>query len=319
MFGLKADWSVDIASRYFTLEDYAGGEARWCPGCGDHGILSAIQRICRDEQIPPEQVVAVSGIGCSSRFPHYMNTYGFHGLHGRALPIASGIKSRRPDLHVWVATGDGDCFSIGAGHWLHAVRYNMDMTVVIFDNGIYGLTKKQTSPTSPTGLKTNTHPLGISLPPQNPLTITLGIANVSFVAQTVDWNPAHLYATLRAAFDHKGFSFVRVLQRCPAYTANMFEELQKDPARLLLLTSDTSQGVPLDPSVARLFPTTHQHDPSDLGKALAVAANVDPVPIGLLFQDSERPCYDTLSAEGIHMGVDEKLGALDRAFDSFAI
>jgi 2-oxoglutarate ferredoxin oxidoreductase subunit beta len=195
----------------------------------------------------------------------------------------------------------------------------MDMTVVIFDNGIYGLTKNQTSPTSPAGLKTNTHPLGITLPPQNPLTITLGISNVSFVAQTVDWNPAHLYATLRAAFDHKGFSFVRVLQRCPAYTANMFEALQKDPARLLLLTNDTQQGISLDPSVARLFPTTHQHDPRDLASALKVAVSVDPVPIGLLYQDAERPCYNTLSAQGIDMGVDEKLRAIDHALDSFAV
>ena len=136
MFGLKTDWSLDVLPRYFTLEDYEGGVARWCPGCGDHGVLTAVQRICRDEQLPPEKTVCVSGIGCSSRFPHYMKTYGFHGLHGRALPVACGIKSRRPDLKVWVATGDGDCCSIGAGHWVHAVRYNMDMVVMLFDNNI---------------------------------------------------------------------------------------------------------------------------------------------------------------------------------------
>ena len=117
MFGLKGDWSLDVKERYFTLEDYCGAEPRWCTGCGDHGILAAVHRVCRDAQLKPEKTVAVSGIGCSSRLPHYMKTYGFHGLHGRALPVACGIKSRRPDLDVWVATGDGDCFSIGAAHW----------------------------------------------------------------------------------------------------------------------------------------------------------------------------------------------------------
>ncbi len=157
MFGLKADWSLEVFERYFTIGDYDGGEARWCPGCGDHGVLTAVQRVLRDEQLPPEMTVCVSGIGCSSRLPHYMGTYGFHGLHGRALPVACGIKSRRPDLDVWVATGDGDCFSIGTAHWIHAIRYNMDMTVMVFDNAIYGLTKAQTSPTSPLGLQ-DQHP-----------------------------------------------------------------------------------------------------------------------------------------------------------------
>ena len=140
MFGLKGDWSLEVKDRYFTLDDYSGAVPRWCTGCGDHGILAAVHRVCRESQIAPEKTVAVSGIGCSSRLPHYMKTYGFHGLHGRALPVACGVKSRRPDLDVWVATGDGDCFSIGAAHWIHAMRYNMDITLLVFDNGIYGLT-----------------------------------------------------------------------------------------------------------------------------------------------------------------------------------
>ena len=171
MFGLKGDWSLEVKERYFTLDDYCGAEPRWCTGCGDHGILAAVHRVCRDSQVEPEKTVAVSGIGCSSRLPHYMKTYGFHGLHGRALPVACGIKSRRPDLDVWVATGDGDCFSIGAAHWVHAMRYNMDLTMLVFDNGIYGLTKKQTSPTTPLDVPTNTHPSGALLPPMNPLTM----------------------------------------------------------------------------------------------------------------------------------------------------
>ena len=139
------------------LEDYQSGVPRWCTGCGDNAILAAVQRLCRDEQLRPEKTVFVSGIGCSSRFPHYMKTYGFHGIHGRALPIAEGVKMARPDLHVFVNTGDGDCCSIGAAHWIHAIRYNMNLTVFLHDNQIYGLTKKQASPTSPIGHQEQHH------------------------------------------------------------------------------------------------------------------------------------------------------------------
>ncbi|HNO11727.1 MAG TPA: thiamine pyrophosphate-dependent enzyme, partial [bacterium] len=196
MFGLKSDCVLDIPEDYYTLADYESATARWCPGCGDHGILTAVQRLCSEKQLPPEKTVFVSGIGCSSRLPHYMKTYGFHGLHGRALPVANGIKFRRPDLHVFVATGDGDCCSIGTAHWIHAIRYNMNITVLLLDNEIYGLTKGQASPTSNKGTVSNTSPRGSQLPPINPIQTTLGVSNVSFVAQTVDWNPAHLYATI---------------------------------------------------------------------------------------------------------------------------
>ncbi len=317
MFGLKTDWSLDVLPRYFTLEDYEGGVARWCPGCGDHGVLTAVQRICRDEQLLPEKTVCVSGIGCSSRFPHYMKTYGFHGLHGRALPVACGIKSRRPDLSVWVATGDGDCCSIGAGHWLYAVRYNMDMVVMMFDNNIYGLTKAQTSPTSRPGLKTNTHPFGAWLPALNPTAVTLGMTNVSFVAQTVDWNPVHLHATLHAAYKHKGFSFVRIMQRCPQYTSHVFEEAQKDPSRVLLLKHEN--GLEVDPALERIFPNKMSHDPSDLGEALEISRREDVIPIGLFFQDPKRPRYEQVSALGIDMTAEEKLAALDKELDKFAL
>ena len=134
---------------HHELEDYQSGVPRWCTGCGDNAILAAVQRLCRDEDLRPEKTMFVSGIGCSSRFPHYMKTYGFHGIHGRALPVAEGIKMARPDLNVFVNTGDGDCCSIGAAHWIHAIRYNMNMTVMLHDNQVYGLTKKQASPTSP--------------------------------------------------------------------------------------------------------------------------------------------------------------------------
>ncbi len=317
MFGLKADWSLDVHERYFTIGDYAGGEARWCPGCGDHGVLTTVHRVCRDAQIPPEKTVAVSGIGCSSRLPHYMNTYGFHGLHGRALPIAQGIKSRRPDLDVWVATGDGDCFSIGGCHWLHAIRYNMDMTVLVFDNAIYGLTKKQTSPTSPCGLRTNTHPTGALLPPLNPLTVTLGITNVSFVAQVVDWNPPLLYETIKAAHQHRGTSFVRIIQRCPVFVDGVFGEFQDDPAKILLLRHE--KGIQVEDAIGRLFKTQVEHDPSDLVGALSIASDPTVMPVGLLYHNPNAVVYEDLSSVGMGMSDEEKLAGLNKALDAFAI
>ena len=173
----------------YTIEDYQSNVPRWCTGCGDNSMLVALQRLCRDRQLPPEKTVCVSGIGCASRFPHYMKTYGFHSIHGRAIPVAEGVKIRRPDLHVFVNTGDGDCCSIGTAHWIHGIRRNMNMTVMLHDNNIYGLTKMQMSPTTPRGQKSNTSPKGAFLNPLNPLTVTLGVENVSFVAQAVDWIP----------------------------------------------------------------------------------------------------------------------------------
>ncbi len=308
---------MEVLPRYFTLEDYEGGVARWCPGCGDHAVLAAVQRICRDEQLLPEKTVCVSGIGCSSRFPHYMKTYGFHGLHGRALPVACGVKSRRPDLTVWVATGDGDCCSIGTAHWIHAIRYNMDMVVMVFDNNIYGLTKAQTSPTSRVGLKTNTHPSGALLPPLNPSTVTLGISNVSFVAQTVDWNPVHLHSTLLAAYQHKGLSFVRIMQRCPQYTAAVFDAAQQDPSLVMLLNHE--DGIGLDPAVAKIFPNQATHDPSNLHEAMAVASRDDVIPIGLLFRDPDCPRYEEMTSHGVGMTAEEKLAGLEAELDKFAL
>lgn len=317
MFGLKTDWSLDVLPRYFTLEDYEGGVARWCPGCGDHAVLTAVQKICRDEQLAPEQTVCVSGIGCSSRFPHYMKTYGFHGLHGRALPVACGVKSRRPELKVWVATGDGDCCSIGTAHWIHAIRYNMDITVMLFDNNIYGLTKAQTSPTSRPGLKTNTHPRGAFLPPINPTATTLGVANCSFVAQSVDWNPAHLHATLHAAYKHRGLSFVRIMQRCPQYTAEVFVQAQQDPSLVLLLEHEN--GITIDPAVARIFPNKMAHDPSNHAEAQEIASRDDVIPIGLFYQNESRPCYQDFTSVGTDMTVEQKLAGLEKELDRFAI
>ncbi|MCB1033824.1 MAG: 2-oxoglutarate oxidoreductase [Acidobacteria bacterium] len=317
MFGLNQDWSFEVPDRYFTLENYEGGVARWCPACGDHAVLSAVQRICRDEQVPPEETVAVSGIGCSSRFPHYLHAYGFHGLHGRPLPVAQGVRSRRPDLHLWVATGDGDCCSIGAGHWVHAIRYNMKMTVMLFDNNIYGLTKKQTSPTTPTGYVTNTHPGGSLLPPLNPVLTTLGFSNVSFVARTVDWNPLHLYRTLHTAYHHPGLSFVHILQRCPTYTDDVLLELRNDPDLIQLLVHE--DGVPADPPVAKLYKNHEEHDPSDIVAARRLAGAPGRVNIGLFYRDDSAPRYDETTVRGLGMTPEEKVENLDKVLDRFAV
>jgi len=317
MFGMNADWSLEVFERYFTIGDYAGGEARWCPGCGDHGILTAVHKILRDKQVEPESTVAVSGIGCSSRLPHYMGTYGFHGLHGRALPIACGVKSRRPDLDVWVATGDGDCFSIGTAHWIHAMRYNMDMTLLVFDNGVYGLTKAQTSPTSPVGFKTNTHPFGAILPPLNPLTATLGITNISFVAQVVDWSPPLLYEVIKAAHSHKGTGFVRIIQRCPVFSDELSKSLQNDPDRILLLQHE--KGIPIDASAKRQFSNLIEHDPSNLSAARDLAEDVSRVPVGLLYHNPDALCYETLSSQGIEFTAKQRLAGINAALDRFTI
>jgi 2-oxoglutarate ferredoxin oxidoreductase subunit beta len=317
MYGLKEDWELEASPRCMVLEDYTGATPRWCPGCGDHAVLSAVQRLCRDEQLPPEKTVVVSGIGCSSRFPHYMKTYGFHGLHGRPLPIASGVRSRRPDLHIFVVTGDGDCCAIGTAHWIHAIRYNMHMTVMMLDNNIYGLTKMQSSPTTPIDKHSNTHPYGTSLSPLNPLSVTLGITNASFVAQTIDWNPLHVYATLQAAHRHQGLSFVRILQRCPHYMADEFEPLQQDPSRVLLLTHP--DGIGVDKEVAAVFKNRQEHDPRNLSAARDYVVREDVTPIGLLYHDPNSERYDLSSLRGMGMSPSEKVDAVQAAMDSFLI
>jgi 2-oxoglutarate ferredoxin oxidoreductase subunit beta len=317
MYRQKQDWDIEAAPRNCALEDYQGLPPRWCPGCGDHAVLNAVQRLARDKQLPPERTVVVSGIGCSSRFPHYMSTYGFHGLHGRAFPVACGVKSRRPDLHVFMVTGDGDCCAIGAGHWIHAIRYNMDITVLLLDNNIYGLTKNQTSPTTRSGEKSNTHPRGSMVPPLNPISVTLGIANASFVAQTIDWNPPHLYNTIRAAYEHKGTSFVRVLQRCPHFTSHVFAGVQDDMSQVLLMTHE--HGISVEPSIMRLFPNRAAHDPGNLAIAREVAAREDAYPVGLFYRDENASRYDLATSQGLGKTQAEKLAGVEKTLARFAV
>ncbi|HSG01775.1 MAG TPA: thiamine pyrophosphate-dependent enzyme [Vicinamibacterales bacterium] len=278
-------------------------------------MLTAVQRLLEAEQLAPESTVFVSGIGCSSRFPHYLTTYGFHGLHGRALPVATGVKLNRPDLDVFVVMGDGDCCSIGAGHWVHATRYNMNMVVLLLDNEVYGLTKNQTSPTTPQGYATNTQPRGSYLPALNPIEVTLGLTNASFVAQTADWVPAHLYATIRAAYRHRGFSFVRILQRCPQYTADLFQAHVRNPDLTELLVHDNGIVVPeLDP----IYKHHLHHDPADIEGARRLAEVSDRVRLGLFYQNESHPLYEETRRLPTHT-VEEKLELLNAELDRYAV
>ncbi|WMN11008.1 thiamine pyrophosphate-dependent enzyme [Marivirga salinae] len=320
MITLKPDFCdiEPLDGHLLSTDDYASSEARWCSGCGAHTILHSVQKLCSDEQLPPEKTVFVSGIGCSSRFPHYMKTYGFHGLHGRAFPVASGVKFRRPDLNVFVITGDGDCCSIGAGHWVHAIRYNMKMVVLLFDNSIYGLTKKQTSPTSPIGTVSNTHPTGSVLPPINPIQATLGLPNVSFVAQTVDWKLAHLEATLKKAFDHPGLAFVRIVQRCPVWMRDTYEPTVKDPNAITVLHHD--EGIVLGEDALKKFRHVKDHDPADIVKAREVAELVKTTtPIGLFYQNKNASRYDEYGAHNLGISVEDRIDAINSHMDKYAI
>jgi 2-oxoglutarate ferredoxin oxidoreductase subunit beta len=308
---------IKLHEEHHALEDYQGGVPRWCNGCGDNAILAAVQRLCRDENLAPERTVFVSGIGCSSRFPHYMKTYGFHGIHGRAFPVAEGIKMARPDLKVFVNTGDGDCCSIGAAHWIHAIRYNMDMVVMLHDNQIYGLTKKQASPTSRVGTKSNTTPRGSYLEAMNPLTVTLGVQNVSFVAQAVDWIPELLFDIVNAAYHHKGFSFIRIVQRCPEFMPKVFDPWLSDPQRTMILTH--KDGLTLSPATAGTYRNQLAHDPADLNRAREIASSEDPIPVGILYRNPEVPCYEDIRQAGAMRTEAQIRAGLEAEFDRVTV
>jgi 2-oxoglutarate/2-oxoacid ferredoxin oxidoreductase subunit beta len=205
-------------------------DPRWCPGCGDYSILAAVQSVLPTLDIPREKFVFVSGIGCSSRFPYYMNTYGFHTIHGRAPAIATGVKLANPDLSVWVVTGDGDALSIGGNHLIHMLRRNVDLNVLLFNNRIYGLTKGQYSPTSESGKRTKSSPYGSVDHPFNPLSVALG-ADATFVARTVDVYPAHLKETIARAAAHRGTSFVEIYQNCNIFNDGAFHAMTERNVR----------------------------------------------------------------------------------------
>jgi 2-oxoglutarate ferredoxin oxidoreductase subunit beta len=214
-----------------TKKDFTSDqEVRWCPGCADFAILAAVQKLMPELNVAREKTVFVSGIGCSSRFPYYMNTYGFHGIHGRAPTIATGLKMANPDLSVWMVTGDGDALSIGGNHLIHALRRNVDIKILLFDNRIYGLTKGQASPTSEFGKKTKSSPLGTIDRPFNPLTLALG-AGATFVARTTATDMPHMTSVLRRAAAHKGAAFVEIWQNCPVFNDGAFEQWSEKDVR----------------------------------------------------------------------------------------
>lgn len=228
----------------YTRDNFSNSnEVRWCPGCGDYAILMALQRLLAELGLPPEQHVFISGIGCAGRLPYYMNAYGFHTIHGRATAVATGLKAMRPDLTVWVITGDGDALSIGGNHLIHCLRRNVNVNILLFNNQVYGLTKGQFSPTSQKGQVTKTSLEGVTTEPVNPLVLALA-AGASFVARAVDKDPNHLMKVLKAAYEHAGCSFVEIYQDCNIFNHGAFDDfaLKENRAEKTLLLEE---GQPL--------------------------------------------------------------------------
>lgn len=259
----------------YTAKDFASDqEVKWCPGCGDYSILKQVQSILPEIGIKRENMVFVSGIGCSSRFPYYMNTYGIHSIHGRAPAVATGIKLANPELNVWVITGDGDGLSIGGNHFIHLMRRNLDVNILLFNNEIYGLTKGQFSPTSQLGLKTKSSPFGVIDQPFNPLSLALG-SGATFVSRTLDREPKSLREVLLEAQKHKGTSFVEIYQNCVIFNDGVFDEFTnkatKEEANLYLengkplkFGKDLSKGIILENFEPKIIDITEDTDESKL-------------------------------------------------------
>ncbi|MFC2721885.1 MAG: 2-oxoacid:ferredoxin oxidoreductase subunit beta [Flavobacteriaceae bacterium] len=259
----------------YTAKDFASDqEVKWCPGCGDYSILKQVQSILPEIGIKRENMVFVSGIGCSSRFPYYMNTYGVHSIHGRAPAVATGIKLANPELNVWIITGDGDGLSIGGNHFIHLMRRNLDVNILLFNNEIYGLTKGQFSPTSQLGLKTKSSPFGVIDQPFNPLSLALG-SGATFVSRTLDREPKSLREVLLEAQKHKGTSFVEIYQNCVIFNDGVFDEFTnkatKEDANLYLengkplkFGKDLSKGIILENFEPKIIDITDDTDESKL-------------------------------------------------------
>lgn len=312
-----------------TRKDFVSDqEVRWCPGCGDYSILAQMQKSMPDLGIPRENIVFVSGIGCSSRFPYYMNTYGFHSIHGRATAVATGIKCARPDLCVWVVTGDGDGLSIGGNHMLHVLRRNIDLKIVLFNNRIYGLTKGQLSPTSEIGKVTKSTPFGSIERPINPVSFALA-AEASFVARSIDTETAHLQEVIRRAAAHKGAAFIEVFQNCNIFNDGAFAPLTDKATRddrvialehgkPMIFGKNRDKGIRLNgfnPEIVKLGNGIKEsdllvHDDSLEDSSLAYLLSHHnrpdfPVPIGV-FRDVRMPSYDELLSQQIDRAVEKK-------------
>jgi 2-oxoglutarate/2-oxoacid ferredoxin oxidoreductase subunit beta len=271
-----------------TMKDFKSDqEVRWCPGCGDYAILAAVQSFMPELNIPRERTVFVSGIGCSSRFPYYMNTYGLHSIHGRAPAIATGLSVSRPDLSVWVVTGDGDALSIGGNHLIHALRRNVNLKILLFNNRIYGLTKGQYSPTSELGKITKSTPAGSADSPFNPLSLALG-AEATFVARTIDSDRKHLQSVLRAAAEHNGSAFVEIYQNCNIFNDGAFDQLKDAGTRDDYLIR-LEHGQPITFGKDGQFCVTHP--PGGFGLEVRDTASVSPGEIVVHDAGVAEPAY----------------------------
>ena len=313
--------TAPISNQELTKKDFVSDQdVRWCPGCGDYAILSQVQKIFPTLGIPKEQFLVVSGIGCSSRFPYYMDTFGFHSIHGRAPAFASGAKLSNPDLSVWIATGDGDAMSIGGNHFIHLLRRNIDVNILMFNNRIYGLTKGQYSPTSELGKVTKSTPMGSLDFPFNPPSLALG-AQATFVARAIDREQKHLGEVLKRAHDHKGCSFVEIYQNCNIFNDGAFSELTDretkleskitlDHSKPMLFGQDNSKGIILDGSKLKVVDIgdnysvddilIHDERDKNLGMLLSEATYDPklPTPVGIIYQE-EKETYNSLMEKQI--------------------
>ncbi|WHM37222.1 2-oxoacid:ferredoxin oxidoreductase subunit beta [Streptomyces sp. BPTC-684] len=332
-----------------SMKDFKSDqEVRWCPGCGDYAVLAAVQGFMPELGLAKENIVFVSGIGCSSRFPYYMNTYGMHSIHGRAPAIATGLATSRQDLSVWVVTGDGDALSIGGNHLIHALRRNVNLKILLFNNRIYGLTKGQYSPTSEVGKITKSTPMGSLDAPFNPVSLALG-AEASFVARTIDSDRKHLTEVLRQAADHPGTALVEIYQNCNIFNDGAFEALkdndqaQNAVIRLehgqpILFGTDHTKGVIRDPAtgdlrVVEVTPDNvadvlvHDAHAASPTTAFALSRLADPqtlhhTPIGVL-RSVDRPVYDTQMADQLEQAIEQRgkgeLGTLLAGNDTWTV
>ena len=332
--------STDTSLPILKASDFASDqEVRWCPGCGDYSILAQIKKILPTINVPRENTVFVSGIGCSSRFPYYMNTYGVHSIHGRAPAVATGIKTARPELNVWVITGDGDALSIGGNHLIHTIRRNLDINIILFNNQIYGLTKGQYSPTSPLGKVTKSTPMGAVDNPLHPLSIAIGCEG-TFIARSIDVHTKHLSNVLSRAANHKGTAFVEVYQNCMVFNDEAFEYatdrdtkfdtiLELEHGKPLIFGKNRDKGIRLngmDPEVVQLgkgiseddllFHDEKAAEPS-LAYLLSRMSQPDfPEPIGV-FRAVDRPRYEEEVDEQIEMAREQQGdGNLDTLFQT---
>jgi len=292
-----------------TIKDLHTENPRWCVGCGDFGIVMGLKRFIVDTKLIAKDTVNISGIGCSGRAPNYINTYGVHSIHGRPITVALGVALARPDLNVFVHSGDGDALSIGGNHLIHGVNKNFNCVFLLYDNELYALTKAQTSPTTRQGYKTMTQPQGTYLEPLNSIRLVLGIG-ASFIASTADWMPDHLANTLKAAFAHKGFSFVHISQRCPHYDPNCFD--LKSSSWFAFLKNE--KGIDPDKRLAGKAEVV-EHDPNDLVAAFKMTNDTKRY-FGLFYCNPNKPCYDDILRDNVK-NTEQK--SHDKLLDSFKI